>query len=122
MASQQMDEKVVAPHGTAITQQFAEGIPPLEQPVVADVKDDVKDGLKVDIEEEPQEIDLYSPLPMDPNLPVEYAALSLRAVLTGCILGCLVNASNLYLGRLSCGLLWAQKADLELFDLHIAIP
>lgn len=117
-----MDEKVVAPHGTAITQQFAEGIPPLEQPVVADVKDDVKDGLKVDIEEEPQELDLYSPLPMDPNLPVEYAALSLRAVLTGCILGCLVNASNLYLGKLSCGLLWAQKADLELFDLHIAIP
>ena len=36
---------------------------------------------------------------MDPEIPHEDNPLTVRAVVVGCILGGLVNASNLYLGR-----------------------
>ncbi|KAF4856798.1 putative metal-nicotianamine transporter YSL5 [Colletotrichum siamense] len=44
------------------------------------------------------EEDLYRPLVMDANIPHEENILTVRAVVVGCILGSLVNASNLYLG------------------------
>lgn len=47
------------------------------------------------------EEDLYRPLVMDPNIPHEESILTVRAVVVGCILGSLVNASNLYLGTLT---------------------
>ncbi len=56
---------------------------------------------------------MYRPLPMDPNIPVEHHILTARAIVTGVILGCVVNASNLYLGELgpvaraaSCSRAW----------------
>ncbi|KAF3347870.1 hypothetical protein VD0002_g2752 [Verticillium dahliae] len=42
--------------------------------------------------------DLYLPLKMDADLPPEGNPLTIRAVVVGCILGSLVNASNVYLG------------------------
>lgn len=38
------------------------------------------------------------PLFLDPNLPVEHAQFTVRAVLVGCAIGAVVQASNLYLG------------------------
>ncbi|KAL0944713.1 oligopeptide transporter [Colletotrichum truncatum] len=49
-------------------------------------------------DEETKEEDLYRPLLMDPNIPHEEHILTVRAIVVGCILGSLVNASNLYLG------------------------
>lgn len=48
---------------------------------------------------EDEEIDLFRPFPIDPSHPVEDHILTIRSVLTGIVLGALVNASNLYLGR-----------------------
>lgn len=66
---------------------------------------DEKVGITYDdakVEEEIEEdLDLYVPLKMDPNLPHEANPLTARAVLVGIVLGALVNASNLYLGRYS---------------------
>ncbi|GKT47522.1 putative metallocarboxypeptidase ECM14 [Colletotrichum spaethianum] len=53
---------------------------------------------KVPETEEHKEEDLYRPLLMDPSIPNEENILTVRAVVIGCILGSLVNASNLYLG------------------------
>ncbi|KAH8898075.1 OPT superfamily oligopeptide transporter [Thozetella sp. PMI_491] len=53
------------------------------------------DGLP---EDEPDALDLYTPLKMDIDLPGEDRILTLRAVLVGIVLGTLVNASNMYLG------------------------
>jgi hypothetical protein len=44
-------------------------------------------------------LDLYSPFPINEDIPVEEHILTIRAVFTGVVLGCLVNASNLYLGN-----------------------
>ena len=46
------------------------------------------------------ETDPFLPFPDDPDIPHETHSqiLTVRAVLTGCILGGLVNASNVYLG------------------------
>lgn len=50
--------------------------------------------------EEPKgEEDLYRPLKMDAELVPEGNPLTIRAVVVGCILGSLVNASNVYLGE-----------------------
>ncbi|KAI8625637.1 OPT superfamily oligopeptide transporter [Xylariaceae sp. FL1651] len=56
------------------------------------------DTLKIDEKEIEEEIDLYIPLKMDPNIPYEPNPLTARAVVVGILLGALVNASNLYLG------------------------
>jgi hypothetical protein len=61
--------------------------------------DDKYDDVKVDEKELEEELDLYVPLKMDPNLPYEPNPLTVRAVVVGIALGALVNASNLYLGR-----------------------
>jgi hypothetical protein len=82
-------------HATAAgnVRSFADGTPPFEN------ADTLKDNVKVEIEEEEEELDLYKPLVMDPGIPHEPNPLTIRAVVTGCILGGLVNASNLYLGK-----------------------
>lgn len=54
--------------------------------------------LKEEIEEE-EVLDLYRPFPIDPTIPHEENILTFRALLTGIVLGCLVNCSNLYLGN-----------------------
>jgi hypothetical protein len=84
---------------------FAEGNPPVElSPEIINEKNDSRDekhgdDLKVDVKEEPHEEDLYVPLVMAAEIPHEPNPLTIRAVVTGCILGALVNASNLYLGK-----------------------
>ncbi|KAB5549474.1 OPT superfamily oligopeptide transporter [Coniochaeta sp. 2T2.1] len=81
-------------HATAAgnVNSFAESTPPFEN------TDNMKDDIKVHVEEEEEELDLYAPLVMDPGIPHEANPLTIRAVVIGCILGGLVNASNLYLG------------------------
>jgi hypothetical protein len=54
--------------------------------------------LKEEIEQE-EILDLYQPFPIDPTIQQEEHILTLRSLLTGVILGCLVNCSNLYLGN-----------------------
>jgi hypothetical protein len=82
---------------------FAESNPPVENSspeIVGDVKDETHvDGLKVDVTGEQVEEDLYKPLLMAAEIPNEPNPLTFRAVFTGCLLGCLVNASNLCLGK-----------------------
>jgi hypothetical protein len=57
------------------------------------------DDVEFDEKEIEEELDLYVPLKMDPNIPYEANPLTIRAVVVGILLGALVNASNLYLGR-----------------------
>ncbi|KAK0735266.1 OPT oligopeptide transporter protein-domain-containing protein [Lasiosphaeria miniovina] len=86
-----MEEKQpVHATATGTVKPFAESTPPFEN--VGDMKDEgTEDG---EIVEE----DLYIPLKMDPGIPYEPNPLTIRAVVTGIVLGCLVSASNLYLG------------------------
>ncbi|KAH8905675.1 OPT superfamily oligopeptide transporter [Coniochaeta sp. PMI_546] len=81
-------------HATAAgnVKSFADGTPPFEN------TNNMKDEVKIEVEEEEEELDLYKPLVMDPGIPHEPNPLTIRAVVTGCVLGALVNASNLYLG------------------------
>lgn len=61
---------------------------------------------KVDIKDEVESVDdalesdPFVPFPVDPNAPEEPhdRILTVRAIAVGCILGALVNASNVYLG------------------------
>jgi hypothetical protein len=82
-------------HATAAgnINSFADSTPPFEN------MNNVKDDVKIEVEEEEEELDLYKPLVMDPGIPHEPNPLTFRAVATGCVLGALVNASNLYLGK-----------------------
>ncbi|KAI5918433.1 OPT oligopeptide transporter protein-domain-containing protein [Camillea tinctor] len=70
----------------------------VESPVNEKELSEKTEGVKIDDEEVDEVLDLYIPLKMDPNLPVERNPLTIRAVIVGICLGCLVNASNLYLG------------------------
>jgi hypothetical protein len=38
------------------------------------------------------------PFPIDPSIPEENNALTVRAIIVGCVLGAVVGASNIYLG------------------------
>jgi hypothetical protein len=38
------------------------------------------------------------PFPIDPSIPDEDNALTVRAIIVGCVLGAVVGASNIYLG------------------------
>lgn len=49
--------------------------------------------------------DPFLPFPIEPHLPEEKNVLSFRALFIGCLLGALVNASNVYLGT------WSQSAS-----------
>ncbi|KAI2615248.1 oligopeptide transporter [Hypoxylon sp. NC1633] len=53
---------------------------------------------KIDTESIEEELDLYIPLKMDDRIVDEHNPLTIRAVVVGIVLGCLVCASNLYLG------------------------
>jgi hypothetical protein len=44
-------------------------------------------------------LDLYKPFPINDDIAIEENILTVRAVVVGVVLGCLVNASNLYLGN-----------------------
>lgn len=96
-----MDEKqaLEANGAAAAVRPFSESQPPLEN--TGDLKENrvsiEKVGTGTDVEEE--EDDLYRPLLMDPSIPHEENPLTIRAVVIGCILGSLVCASNLYLGK-----------------------
>ncbi|KAI1339400.1 OPT oligopeptide transporter protein-domain-containing protein [Xylariaceae sp. FL0016] len=68
---------------------------PVEPTTMADEKELT---YKVSDEEVEEVLDLYVPLTMDPGIPHEPNPLTIRAVFVGICLGCLVNASNLYLG------------------------
>jgi hypothetical protein len=60
---------------------------------VKDDADSIKSGQEI-------ESDPFVPFPVDPDVPEEKhsSIFSFRAVVVGCILGGLVNASNVYLG------------------------
>lgn len=99
MGSEKETTAVKAPH--ADVHPFAETNPPYEGHVVSvGEKDEAKvenDDLKSEAGEVVEE-DLWKPLVMDSNIPHEANPLTFRAVFVGCLLGTLVNASNLYLG------------------------
>jgi hypothetical protein len=104
-----MDEKhLEASAAIGSVRPFAESNPPIENTADLATTHHVADDLKahnVEVEKlgsevEEEEEDLYRPLAMDPNIPSEENPLTIRAVVTGCILGSLVCASNLYLGKL----------------------
>ena len=59
--------------------------------------DHTQNSLKEELLEE-EALDLFKPFPIDPTIAIEDHILTFRAVITGIVLGCLVNASNLYLG------------------------
>lgn len=56
-----------------------------------------QNSLKEELLEE-EVLDLYKPFPINDQIPAEDHILTIRAIVTGVILGSLVNASNLYLG------------------------
>jgi hypothetical protein len=95
-----MDEKQAAQANAAsgAVRPFSESTPPIEN--TADLKvhnvEVEKAGTETEVEEEE---DLYRPLAMDPAIPYEENPLTIRAVVVGCVLGSLVCASNLYLGK-----------------------
>ena len=94
-----MEEKApIEASAAAQLQPFAESNPPVESTTDA-VRDDGKEGFKVDVTgEEVVEEDLFWPLKMDDGIAYEPNPLTVRAVFVGSVLGILVNASNLYLG------------------------
>ncbi|KAF8470055.1 OPT oligopeptide transporter protein-domain-containing protein [Kalaharituber pfeilii] len=55
------------------------------------------------------DIDPFEPFPIDSHLPEETTVLTFRALFIGCLLGALVNASNVYLG-LKTG--WTFSANM----------
>jgi len=61
-------------------------------------RDHDQNSLKEELLEE-EVLDLYRPFPINEEIPYEDNILTIRAVLTGVVLGSLVNASNLYLGN-----------------------
>ena len=59
-----------------------------------------QNSLKEELLEE-EVLDLYKPFPINDQIAAEDHILTIRAIVTGVILGSLVNASNLYLGTVS---------------------
>lgn len=57
------------------------------------------DAINIDTEIVEPDLDLYIPLKMDGGIVDDHNPLTIRAVVVGICLGCLVNASNLYLGK-----------------------
>lgn len=60
-----------------------------------DHEKDVEDSIDLQVVEE---LDLYEPFPTVPGTEEKDVVLTIRAVLVGSLLGCLVTASNTYLG------------------------
>lgn len=80
---------------TAMADKMTETSMPMNGPI-GDIPDD---DLKMEILEIEKDLDLYVPFNME-GMPVETNILTIRAVVVGICLGALVNASNLYLGKL----------------------
>ncbi|KAL2195549.1 OPT oligopeptide transporter protein-domain-containing protein [Corynascus similis CBS 632.67] len=93
------DEKksLEATAASGAVRPFVESQPPVED--AGEIKTHEVEVEKVGTDSEDlEEEDLYRPLAMDPSIPHEENPLTVRAVITGCVLGSLVCASNLYLG------------------------
>ncbi|KAK4465067.1 OPT oligopeptide transporter protein-domain-containing protein [Cladorrhinum samala] len=92
------DEKRSVEASAGGIRPFAESQPPYEG--AGELKQEITVGNseKEHSDEELEEEDLYRPLKMPEGIPHEPNPLTIRAVVTGCILGSLVAASNLYLG------------------------
>lgn len=58
-----------------------------------------EEDLKQEQEGDESITDLFSPFPPLKGVPEEASPLTVRAVVVGIILGSLVNASNVYLGK-----------------------
>lgn len=98
--------------GSSTVTAADEDLPPLEQTYTQALaeagriasnahKDPKDDGESVfsSFQEDPDR-DPFDPFPIEPHLPEEKNVLTFRAVFIGCLLGALVNASNVYLGML----------------------
>jgi hypothetical protein len=72
---------------------------PAEAAVGNSALDEKAHDLKVDMHEVEEELDLYRPLKMSETIQYEPHILTFRAIVVGICLGCLVTASNLYLGK-----------------------
>ncbi|KAI0045023.1 oligopeptide transporter [Auriscalpium vulgare] len=60
---------------------------------------DEKNSLPEEVKQERfAAVDVSRPFPIDPDEPEETHQLTVRALLVGCLLGCVVGASNIYLG------------------------
>jgi hypothetical protein len=68
----------------------------LVRPLSHDYSEDEKVPV-VEADEEPP--DVFKPFPLLEGVPAEPNPLTFRAVFTGILLGSLVNASNVYLGK-----------------------
>lgn len=92
-----LEEKKSFDASAANVRPFSESTPAYEN------ADDVKEKMSVEVEStgEIEEEDLFAPLKMDASVVHEENPLTIRAVVTGIVLGCLVSASNLYLGEFS---------------------
>lgn len=90
-----VEEKKSFDASAANVRPFSESTPAYEN------ADDVKEKMSVEVEStgEVEEEDLYAPLKMSDAVPHEENPLTIRALVVGIILGCLVSASNLYLGE-----------------------
>lgn len=93
------DEKRSVDASAGGIRPFSESQPPYEG--VGELKQEITVGNseKEHSDEEIEEEDLYRPLKMPDGIPYEENPLTIRAVVTGCVLGSLVAASNLYLGK-----------------------
>ncbi|EGO52231.1 hypothetical protein NEUTE1DRAFT_118689 [Neurospora tetrasperma FGSC 2508] len=89
-----LEEKKSFDASAANVRPFSESTPAYEN------ANDVKEKMSVEVEStgEIEEEDLFAPLKMDASVVHEENPLTIRAVVTGIVLGCLVSASNLYLG------------------------
>ncbi|EAA29405.2 hypothetical protein GE21DRAFT_1685 [Neurospora crassa] len=89
-----LEEKKSFDASAANVRPFSESTPAYEN------ASDVKEKVSVEVEStgEIEEEDLFAPLKMDASVVHEENPLTIRAVVTGIVLGCLVSASNLYLG------------------------
>lgn len=77
----------------------------LQPSITRETKED-KEIVNLDVERvdsdvgDVREIDFFSPMPFHPKLPVETGnVLTIRVVLVGWLLGAIVNAGNVYLGK-----------------------
>ncbi|KAK1780627.1 OPT oligopeptide transporter protein-domain-containing protein [Copromyces sp. CBS 386.78] len=89
-----VEEKRSFDASAANVRPFSESTPAYEN------ANDVKEKMSVEVEStgEVEEEDLFAPLKMDASVVHEENPLTIRALVVGIVLGCLVSASNLYLG------------------------
>jgi hypothetical protein len=72
---------------------------PTPEAVGVPIRDSIENPEKADVPQEDVIVDLFSPLPPLEGVPEEPMPLTIRALVVGIVLGSLVNASNVYLGK-----------------------